>query len=112
MIPGDIISYPQLCQEEGCNLQRGMNYKLNPLYSVILMSVRPGAPYNDKISDDGKVLIYEGHDINKTGAGQNPKRVDQPERTKNGRLTQNGLFHKAAQQYKVTKHPEVVRVYE
>ena len=52
-----------MCAEENVNLQRGMNYKLNSEFSIILMSVRPGAPYADRIEDEGKTLIYEGHDI-------------------------------------------------
>ncbi|MDD3818851.1 MAG: hypothetical protein PHG41_03340 [Actinomycetota bacterium] len=60
---GSIISYLEMCAEENVNLQRGMNYKLNSGFSIILMSVRPGAPYADRIEDEGKTLIYEGHDI-------------------------------------------------
>ena len=60
---GDVISYLEMCSEEGVNLQRGMNYQLGNSYSVILMSVRPNAPYADRIEDNGRVLIYEGHDI-------------------------------------------------
>jgi hypothetical protein len=26
--PGDVISYLDMCREEGVNLQRGMNYRL------------------------------------------------------------------------------------
>jgi hypothetical protein len=33
---------------------RGMNYRLGPDYSVILMSTRPGAPYEDRVEDEGK----------------------------------------------------------
>ena len=42
-----------------------------------------------------------------------PKLVDQPETTPNNTFTQNGKFHKAAQDYKEKKRqPERVRVYE
>jgi hypothetical protein len=75
---GEVISYMQMCQEEGVNLQRGMNYRLKPNYSVILMSLRKGAPYADRVDENGKVLIYEGHDIPKTKGSQEPKSVDQP----------------------------------
>ena len=40
---GDVISYMEMCSEEGVNLQRGMNFRLRGKDSVILMSVRPGA---------------------------------------------------------------------
>ena len=41
MKSGDIISYLEMCSEEGVNLQRGMNYHLRGDISVILMSLRP-----------------------------------------------------------------------
>lgn len=47
--PGDILTYLEVCQIEGVNLQRGMNFRLKPGYSVILMSVRLGAPYADQV---------------------------------------------------------------
>lgn len=94
-------------------LQRGMNYRLNPEYSVILMSLRSNAPYRDKIYDDGITIEYEGHDTPKTSNELNPKSKDQPEITINGKLTQNGLFKKAVQELKSNKRkPEIVRVYE
>ena len=61
--PGEIVSYLEMCGDVGVNLQRGMNFRLRNHLSVILMSVRPGAPYADRIEDEGKTLIYEGHDI-------------------------------------------------
>ena len=47
--PGDVISYLDMCREEGVNLQRGMNFKLGGKHSVILMSLRTGAPYADGV---------------------------------------------------------------
>jgi 5-methylcytosine-specific restriction endonuclease McrA len=77
------------------------------------MSVRPNAPYRDKVLDDGTTLIYEGHDLPKITPGIDPKSTDQPERTSAGTLTQNGKFHEAAQQAKEGRRsPERVRVYE
>lgn len=111
--PGDVISYLQMCQGEGVNLQRGMNFRLNGGHSVILMSVRAGAPYADKVEENGKVLIYEGHDVSRTASGSRPKTVDQPVRNESGSLTQNGLFYQAAQKYQKTEAlPEPVKVYE
>jgi len=110
----EIISYTEMCQRERVNsLQQGMNFGRGPGYSVILMSRRKDAPYKDELRDGGTVLIYEGHDAPKTSDTPNPKLVDQPERTKTGRLTQNGLFHRAAQDAKQgIRSPERVRVYE
>jgi hypothetical protein len=111
--PSDILTYLEMCQIENVNLQRGMNYRLKPDYSVILMSVRKGAPYSDQVLDDGKVLIYEGHDIPKTKGISDPKKHDQPMTTAKGKLTQNGLFHAAAKGFQNNENlPERVKVYE
>ncbi|RMH13131.1 MAG: HNH endonuclease, partial [Gammaproteobacteria bacterium] len=110
---GDVISYLEMCSAEGVNLQRGMNYKLGKTYSVILMSVRPNAPYADRIEDNGRVLIYEGHDIPRRKNGPDPKSVDQPMKTPKGSLTQNGLFYQAARIYaEGNSAAELVKVYE
>ena len=110
---GEIISYLDMCREEGVNLQRGMNFKLRGGTSVILMSLRPGAPYADRIEENGRVLIYEGHDIHKKPGGPYPKIVDQEMYTPYGGLTQNGLFHQAADRYKSGESgAEPVKVYE
>jgi len=111
--PGDVISYMQMCSAEGVNLQRGMNFRLRGGMSVILMSVRAGAPYDDKVEKGGKVLIYEGHDIAQTKEGPKAKSVDQPMTNPSGSLTQNGLFFHAAEDFKDNKQPaEKVKVYE
>ena len=110
---GDVISYLDMCKEEGVNLQRGMNFRLRGGHSVILMSLRLGAPYADRIEDEGKTLIYEGHDVPATKNGPHPKEVDQPERNPGGGLTQNGLFYRAALQFKEIKEQvELIKVYE
>lgn len=110
----EIISYREMCDRENVQtLQRGMNFRLNPNYSVILMSQRKNAPYNDKIFDDGFTIEYEGHDIPKTDGIKNPKLIDQPRITKTGKLTQNGMFAKSIENYKISNtSPELVRVYE
>jgi hypothetical protein len=110
---GDVISYLEMCQEEGVNLQRGMNFHLHGSISVILMSQRKNAPYSDRIEENGNILIYEGHDTSLGFSSRNPKTVDQPMYNPSGSLTQNGLFFKAAQEYKKNSSKyEIVRVYE
>lgn len=111
---GEVISYMQMCQEEGVNLQRGMNYRLKSGYSVILMSLRRGAPYADRVDENGKVLIYEGHDLPKYKGGHDPKSVDQPRfHELSRRPTQNGLFCAAVERYRKNQiEIEKVRVYE
>jgi len=109
----EIISYIEMCQREGVSLQRGMNYGLRCNHSVILMSVRAGAPYADRFEDDGSTIVYEGHDTPQSSHPRDPKSADQPEITPTGQLTENGKFHKAAQDFKAGKRPpERVRVYE
>lgn len=108
-----MISYTEMCSSIGVNLQRGMNFRFRGTESVILMSLRAGAPYADRIEDEGKILIYEGHDVARTDGVLDTKAVDQPERNRGGSLTQNGLFAEAARKYKEGKAPsERVRVYE
>ena len=111
--PGDVLSYADMCQQEGENLQRGMNFRLHGDTSVILMSVRAGAPYADRVEEGGRVLIYEGHDVPRVAGGAEPKTTDQSMRTTGGRLSQNGLFYYAAHGFKTGKQrPELVKVYE
>lgn len=110
---GNIISYLEMCQKEGTSLQKGMNFRLRGKHSVILMSVRPNAPYKDEVKEDGAVLIYEGHDQPKIKGVADPKFLDQPRGRGNGSLTENGKFHNAAQDFKAGKKgPDIVRVYE
>lgn len=69
MLRGDIIRYVDMTIAEGQNLQRGMNFNVtNRGYSVISMSVRKNAPYADKMTDDGRTIIYEEHDVQKNHA--------------------------------------------
>jgi hypothetical protein len=111
--PGEVISYLEMCQTWSASLQKGMNYHLRPDCSVILMSRRPNAPYRDRIEENGRVLVYEGHDVARTAQTPNPKLVDQPRCAVTGKLTQNGLFEKAAKQARNLERPsEVVAVYE
>jgi len=113
-IQDDILSYREMCDAEGKQtLQRGMNYRINPAYSVILMSQRPNAPYKDKLYPDGVTIEYEGHDVSKNGHESNPKAEDQPEILPSGKFTQNGLFVKSVKDYRAGKRePELVKSYE
>lgn len=105
-----------MCDAENVQvLQRGMNFRMNPAYSVILMSQRSNAPYQDKIHNDGTTIEYEGHDVSNIGSDNsyNPKEKDQAEKLPSGKLTQNGYFINAAKDYLKNKiTPELVKVYE
>jgi len=110
---GDVLSYLEMCADFGVNLQRGMNFRLKGHESLILMSLRAGAPYADRVEEAGRVIIYEGHDVPRTQNGPEPKEVDQPEFLPSGRLTQNGLFLDAVRRYKLGRaQSERVRVFE
>lgn len=113
-IKDDILSYREMCDLENVQtLQRGMNFRLNPSYSVILMSQRSNAPYEDRIHSDGITIEYEGHDVSKRSYDHNPKNEDQPDCLPSGRPTQNGLFIEAVKKLKAgTGKPECVKVYE
>ena len=76
---GNIISYMEMCQKEDASLQKGMNFRLKGRHSAVLMSVRVNSPYQDEITEDGTVLIYEGHDVPNTKDIVSPKLLDQPE---------------------------------
>ena len=114
VIRDEIISYREMCDlEDKQTLQRGMNYRINPSYSVILMSQRPNAPYIDRVHADGITIEYEGHDALKKGYAYDPKEEDQPSQFSSGKLTQNGLFIKAVKDAKQgLRKAEIVRVYE
>ena len=107
-----IMSYPEIVQREGMMLQRGMNFRVNPHYSIFLMSVRKGAPYADQWHEDRGLLEYEGHDAPRR-EGVEPKAVDQPMRYAGGSLTENGKFYEAAKACAGGEAPaEIVQVYE
>lgn len=112
-----------MLQREGISLQRGMNFRVRggaAGYSIILMSVRKGAPYHDQWHDPASggphagMLEYEGHDMPKyRGSRRDPKKVDQPMHLPSGALSDNGKFFDAAMAAKAgTADPEIVQVYE
>lgn len=102
-----------MCQREGLSLQKGMNFGVGGTHSVILMSLRSNAPYQDQLLDEGSTVVYEGHDVPKTQTTPMPKSIDQLGHFTSGNLTENGKFHKAAQDFKAgLRRPERVRVYE
>jgi len=109
--PGDILSYEEMCREEGKRLQKGMNYPRGRRPGVFLMSRRKNALYTDRIEEDGKILIYEGHDIRET-PGLDAKSVDQPLLNPDGSLTDNGKFFDAAGRARAGFEPLTVHVYE
>jgi hypothetical protein len=109
----EIISYREMCDREDMNLQRGMNFQKGDFYSIILMSVKKNSPYEDRIEDEGSTLIYEGHDIPRNLTNSSPKLVDQVSSSAKGRVTENGKFYNATQEYKKgMREAELIKVYE
>lgn len=104
-----IVSYREMCNEEQQEqLQRGMNFEIRDSYSIVLMSVKPNAPYADRISSDGLTIYYEGHDV----PGDKLKEFDQPTTYPSGSLNQNGLFVNAIQNAKKSGEFPLTKVYE
>ena len=116
MVRGEVIKYVDISTEEGFAIQRGMNFHVNGKnYSIILMSVRDNAPYADRVEDNGRTIIYEGHNVQKNynTTDKTEKDVDQPMKTPKGSLTENGKFYIAALNYKnQTARVKKVKVYE
>jgi hypothetical protein len=109
-----IISYGELVAAERINLQKGMVFGAGRSYSILLMSVRAGSPYSDAIDKKTGDLLYEGHDLQRSPGGPDPKKVDQPLLTPNGKWTENGKFLRAAIDYQsgIRARAETVKVYE
>lgn len=111
----EIISHTEMCMiERKAGLQQGINYRLNPAYTVILMSQRSNAPYRDHIHPDGVTLEYEGHNITRENTERpDPTLFDQPRFLPSGRPTQNGLLIQAIEECRAGKRePELVKAYE
>jgi hypothetical protein len=108
-----IITYKELCILENVkSIQKGMSFRINPRYSVILMSRKNNACYTDKIKNS-ETIIYQGHNIPAQTKGEIPELVNQPYYTKKNKLTENGKFALAAYLYKMGKRDtEYVKVYE
>ena len=110
----DIFAYDKLVAAERANLQAGMNYREGRDYSIVLMSVRPGAPYADAIDPVTGLVTYEGHDIKRFRGGPDPKTVDQPLTNPSGSPTENGKFFRDAIEYREgrRKKANLIKVYE
>jgi hypothetical protein len=95
MKPGDVISYVEMSHEEGLNLQRGMNFRLRGGYSVILMSLRVGAPYADRVENDGRILnglFFQAAQEYKNGRAD-AELVKVYEKIREGIWVYNGVFN-------------------
>ena len=105
----EILTYWEMCAREKGSLQRGMYFRERPSHSVVLMSRRPGASYEDSLSEDGTELLYEGHDVRRE-PGVDPKSADQPWTLPSGEPTENAKFAGAIEE--AAAPTPLVRVYE
>jgi hypothetical protein len=94
LAPGDVVSYLEMCAPFGMNLQRGMNFRLRENESLILMSVRAGAPYEDRVERGGRVIVYEGHDAPRK-RGIDPKGSTSRSFTRTG-AARRTAFHRSS----------------
>jgi len=85
-----------------------MNFSQPSGVSIVLMSRRRNAPYDDELSDDGSELIYEGHNVPRS-LGVDTKTLDQPWVTASGAPTENAKFARAVEGKNTLV---LVRVYE
>jgi len=106
----EILTYWEMCTRERMSLQRGMNFREPPNLSIVLMNQRSGAPYNDSLSENGRELTYEGHDVARTAGVADPKVADQPWSLPSGAPTENAKFARAAERHTVQRC--LVRAYE
>lgn len=100
-----------MCREEGRRLQKGMNFQRGRKNAVFLMNRSRKALYSDVIADEGRVLIYQGHDVRKE-PGVDPRLMDQPLANPDGTPTDNGKFFEEAEKAKRGQTPRRVHVYE
>ena len=109
----EIWTYLSMINDIWYSIQKWMNYQSNWYPSIILMSIRKNAPYNDVVLDWWTTIIYEWHDVQKNYADwADPKLIDQPYKTPKWSLTQNWLFYNAAIMWKKSWNFEKVLVYE
>jgi len=78
VVSDSIISYIEMCRREGASLQQGMNFGLGGNHSVILMSVRPNAPYRDRLGKIGTAPICPFHIISSSRESHGPWLSDFP----------------------------------
>jgi len=108
-----IISTNELMAREGITLQKGMNYRKDgPLLSVFLVLPSHDAEYTDEWHPETETYTYEGHDSTTKETGGKSK--DQLLMYADGKVTDNGKFYRAAQEYKdgLRTTPLQIHVYE
>ena len=107
-----IISGNELIAREGLNLTKGMNFRdKGELLSVFLVLPSHDGEFKDEWHPDTLTYVYEGHDSTTVESG---KVVDQLLMYESGKVTDNGKFYRAANEFKegIRKGPLQIQVYE
>ena len=106
-----IVSAAELAAREGVNLQKGMNFRdRGGQLSVFLVLSHEGR-FMDEWDEDSETYVYQGHDSTTTEGG---KLRDQIAMYPDGRITENGKFFRAGNDFKdgSRREPLQVQVYE
>lgn len=110
--PTSILSAAELMEREGIMLQKSMNFRREEQLSVFLALQKDDGEFRDAWDAKKQIYIFEGHDstTKETGGKSN----DQLLMYGGDKLTENGRFFKAANEFKdgVRKEPLQIQVYE
>lgn len=109
----NILSASELIAREGVDLKKGMNFrKERGMFSVFLVLPSHDGEYKDAWDPETEVYTFEGHDSKTVDAGG--KSPDQLLMYGSGKLTDNGIFYKAATEYAegLRSDPLQIQVYE
>lgn len=108
-----IVSANELMAREGVNLTKSMNFRdaRNGSLSVFLVLPNHDGEYREDWNSDTNIYLFDGHDSTTAEAS---KYTDQVAIYESGRLSENGKFYKAAQDFKdgTVKEPLQIQVYE
>jgi hypothetical protein len=108
-----ILSMSELMEREGIMLQKSMNFRdKGEQLSVFLVLQKEDGEFKDEWNAKKGVYTFEGHDSTTKETGG--KSLDQLLMYGGDKLTENGRFYKAANEFKdgLRKEPLQVQVYE
>jgi hypothetical protein len=106
-----IISSAEVITREGVELHKSMNFRDDEFMLSVFLVLPREKGYADVWDDENQQFVFEGHDSTTV---ENGKSVDQLAMYESGKLTDNGKFLKAANEFKdgVRKEPLQVQIYE
>jgi hypothetical protein len=111
--PGEIVSYLDMCREEGLNLQRGMNFGENGRRSLMLMSRRRNTLTMITSKTRDASSSTRATTRRRSVAGKSKDRRSARANRHGDAHTQNGIFFEAARQHgEHALAAERIRVYK